>query len=139
MKGYWRRPDDTAAAIRGAWLRSGDIGTMDDEGYVFIVDRVKDMINVAGFKVWPAEVEQVLYRHPAVREAAIYGVSDPVRGEAVRAAIVLRDGAAATPEEIIAFCRERMAVYKAPATVELVRELPNSATGKILKRVLRSR
>jgi long-chain acyl-CoA synthetase len=139
MKGYWRRPDDTAAAIRGAWLRSGDIGTMDDEGYVFIVDRVKDMINVAGFKVWPAEVEQVLYRHPAVREAAIYGVRDPVRGEAVRAAIVLRDGAAVTPEEIVAFCRERMAVYKAPATVELVRELPKSATGKILKRVLRGR
>jgi long-chain acyl-CoA synthetase len=100
---------------------------------------VKDMINVAGFKVWPAEVEQVLYRHPAVREAAIYGVSDPVRGEAVRAAIVLRDGATVTPEEIIAFCRERMAVYKAPATVELVRELPKSATGKILKRVLRGR
>jgi long-chain acyl-CoA synthetase len=139
MKGYWRRPDDTAAAIRRGWLRSGDIGTMDDEGYVFIVDRVKDMINVAGFKVWPAEVEQVLYRHPAVREVAIYGVSDPVKGEAVRAAIVLRDGAAVTGEEIIAFCRERMAVYKAPAAVELVRELPKSATGKILKRVLRAR
>jgi long-chain acyl-CoA synthetase len=139
MKGYWRRPDDTAAAIRRGWLRSGDIGTMDDEGYVFIVDRVKDMINVSGFKVWPAEVEQVLYRHPAVREAAIYGVSDPVRGEAVRASIVPREGAAVTAEEIIAFCRERMAVYKAPTAVELVRELPKSATGKILKRVLRAR
>jgi long-chain acyl-CoA synthetase len=112
---------------------------MDDEGYVFIVDRVKDMINVSGFKVWPAEVEQVLYRHPAVREAAIYGVSDPVRGEAVRASIVPREGAAVTAEEIIAFCRERMAVYKAPTAVELVRELPKSATGKILKRVLRAR
>jgi long-chain acyl-CoA synthetase len=139
MKGYWRRPDDTAATIRRGWLRSGDIGTMDDEGYVFIVDRVKDMINVSGFKVWPAEVEQVLYRHPAVREAAIYGVSDPVRGEAVRASIVPREGAAVTAEEIIAFCRERMAVYKAPTAVELVRELPKSATGKILKRVLRAR
>jgi long-chain acyl-CoA synthetase len=139
MQGYWGRPDDTAAAIRGGWLRSGDIGTMDDEGYVFIVDRVKDMINVSGFKVWPAEVEQVLYRHPAVREAAIYGVSDPLKGEAVRASIVLRDGAAATGEEIVAFCRERMAVYKAPAAVEIVRELPKSATGKILKRVLRAR
>ena len=138
MKGYWGRPDDTAAAIRQGWLRSGDIGTMDDEGYVFIVDRVKDMINVSGFKVWPAEVEQVLYRHPAVREAAIYGVSDPVKGEAVRASIVLRDGAAVTGDDIIAFCRERMAVYKAPAAVELVRELPKSATGKILKRVLRA-
>lgn len=139
MQGYWGRPEDTAAAIRGGWLRSGDIGTMDDEGYVFIVDRVKDMINVAGFKVWPAEVEQVLYRHPAVREAAIYGVGDPVKGEAVRAAIVPRDGAAVTAEEIVAFCRERMAAYKIPAAVELVRELPKSATGKILKRVLRAR
>ncbi|HEX6211495.1 MAG TPA: long-chain fatty acid--CoA ligase [Methylomirabilota bacterium] len=139
MKGYWGRPDDTAAAIRGGWLRSGDIGTMDDEGYVFIVDRVKDMINVSGFKVWPAEVEQVLYRHPAVGEAAIYGVSDPVKGEAVRAAVVPREGAAVTAGEIIAFCRERMAAYKAPAAVELVRELPKSPTGKILKRVLRTR
>jgi long-chain acyl-CoA synthetase len=139
MKGYWGRPADTAAAIRGGWLRSGDIGTMDDEGYVFIVDRVKDMINVSGFKVWPAEVEQVLYRHPAVREAAIYGVADPVKGEAVKASIVLRGGAAATADEVIAYCRERMAVYKAPAEVEFVAELPKSATGKILKRVLRAR
>jgi long-chain acyl-CoA synthetase len=139
MKGYWGRPADTAAAIRGGWLRSGDIGTMDDEGYVFIVDRVKDMINVSGFKVWPAEVEQVLYRHPAVREAAIYGVADPVKGEAVKASIVLRPGAAATAGEVIAYCRERMAVYKAPAEVEFVAELPKSATGKILKRVLRAR
>jgi long-chain acyl-CoA synthetase len=139
MQGYWGRPDDTAAAIRQGWLRSGDIGTMDDEGYVFIVDRVKDMINVSGFKVWPAEVEQVLYRHPAVREAAIYGVSDPVKGEAVHAAIVVREGAVVTPDEIVAYCRERMAVYKAPAVVDLVSELPKSATGKILKRVLRTR
>jgi long-chain acyl-CoA synthetase len=139
MKGYWGRAADTAAAIRGGWLRSGDIGTMDDEGYVFIVDRVKDMINVSGFKVWPAEVEQVLYRHPAVREAAIYGVADPVKGEAVKASIVLREGAAATVADVIAYCRERMAVYKAPAEVEFVAELPRSATGKILKRVLRAR
>jgi long-chain acyl-CoA synthetase len=139
MKGYWGRPEDTAAAIRGGWLHSGDVGTMDDEGYVYIVDRVKDMINVSGFKVWPAEVEQVLYRHPAIREAAIYGVSDPVTGEAVRASIVLRDDGVASAEEIIAFCRERLAVYKAPRGVEFVGELPKSATGKILKRVLRAR
>ena len=138
MQGYWGKPDDTARAIRNGWLHSGDIGTMDDEGYVFIVDRVKDMINVSGFKVWPAEVEHVLYRHAAIREAAVYGVSDPVKGEAVKAAIVLRDGATATGEEIIAFCRNAMAVYKAPGTVEFVRELPKSATGKILKRVLRT-
>jgi long-chain acyl-CoA synthetase len=137
MRGYWGRPEDTARAIRSGWLRSGDIGTMDDEGYVSIVDRVKDMINVSGFKVWPAEVEQVLYRHPAVREAAIYGVSDPVKGESVRAAIVPREGATLTADEVIAYCRERLAVYKAPVAVDLVRELPKSATGKILKRVLR--
>ena len=139
MQGYWGKPEDTAHAIRGGWLHSGDIGTMDDEGYVFIVDRVKDMINVSGFKVWPAEVEQALYRHPAIREVAVYGVSDPVKGEAVKAAVMLRDGARATPEEIIAFCRERLAVYKAPSAVDIVTELPKSATGKILKRVLRTR
>ncbi|HTO09925.1 MAG TPA: long-chain fatty acid--CoA ligase [Candidatus Binatia bacterium] len=139
MQGYWGRPEDTARAIRGGWLRSGDIGTMDDEGYVFIVDRVKDMINVSGFKVWPAEVEQALYRHPAIREVAVYGVGDPVKGEAVKAAIILKAGASATPEEIIAFCRERLAVYKAPGAVDIVDELPKSATGKILKRVLRAR
>ena len=138
MEGYWGKPEDTARALRNGWLHSGDIGMMDDEGYVFIVDRVKDMINVAGFKVWPAEVEQLLYRHPAVREVAVYGVSDPMKGEAVKAALVLRDGAVATGEEIIAFCRDRMAVYKAPASVEFVKELPKSATGKILKRVLRA-
>jgi long-chain acyl-CoA synthetase len=139
MKGYWGKPEDTAHALRHGWLHSGDIGLMDDEGYVFIVDRVKDMINVAGFKVWPAEVEQVLYRHPAVQEIAVYGVPDPEKGEAVQAAIVLKAGATATSEEIVAFCRDRLAVYKAPASVEFVKELPKSATGKILKRVLRVR
>jgi long-chain acyl-CoA synthetase len=138
MQGYWGRPEDTARAIRGGWLRSGDIGTMDDEGYVAIVDRVKDMINVSGFKVWPAEVERVLYQHAAVREAAVYGVADPVGGEAVKAALVLAPGAKATPEEIIAYCRDRLAVYKAPASVDVVAELPKSPTGKVLKRVLRA-
>jgi long-chain acyl-CoA synthetase len=138
MQGYWGKPEDTARALRGGWLHSGDIGTMDEEGYVFIVDRVKDMINVSGFKVWPAEVEQFLYRHPAVKEVAVYGVPDPLKGEAVRAAIVLRDGERASAEELIAFCRERMAAYKAPESVEFVTELPKSATGKILKRVLRT-
>ncbi len=138
MKGYWGRPEDSARAVRDGWLRTGDVGTMDDEGYVFIVDRVKDMINVSGFKVWPAEVEHVLYRHPAVHELAVYGVPDPVKGEAVKVKIVLKERATATAEEIVAFCRERLAVYKAPAAVEFVRELPKSATGKILKRVLRA-
>jgi long-chain acyl-CoA synthetase len=138
MQGYWGKPEDTARALRSGWLHSGDIGTMDEEGYVYIVDRVKDMINVSGFKVWPAEVEQLLYRHPAVQELAVYGVHDPVKGETVRAAIVLKTGATATSEEIIGFCRERMAVYKAPESVEFVGELPKSATGKILKRMLKN-
>ncbi len=137
MKGYWGKPEDSARALRGGWLHSGDIGTMDDEGYVFIVDRVKDMINVSGFKVWPAEVEQVLYRHPAVKEVAVYGVNDEVKGEKVKVAIVLKEGANATGEEIIAYCKERIAAYKVPEQADTVKELPKSATGKILKRVLR--
>jgi long-chain acyl-CoA synthetase len=139
MLGYWGKPEDTARALRAGWLHSGDIGTMDPEGYVFIVDRVKDMINVSGFKVWPAEVENALYRHPAVREIAVYGVPHAEKGEAVYAAVVSKDGATVTPEEIVAYCREKLAAYKTPAHVDIVAELPKSATGKILKRVLRDR
>lgn len=137
MQGYFGKEKDTAAALRNGWLHSGDIGFMDDEGYFHIVDRVKDMINAAGFKVYPVEVENVLYQHPAIQEAAVYGVPDPVKGEAVEAAIVLRPGTQATPEEIIEFCRSRIAVFKAPRAVRLVPQLPKSATGKILKRILR--
>lgn len=137
MKGYWKRPEETAVALRNGWLHTGDIGTMDEEGYVFIVDRVKDMINAAGFKVWPAEVEQLLYKHPAIKELAVYGMPHPKKGEAVRAAIVLKEGAKATSEELIAYCRENMANYKVPAVIDFLDELPKSATGKILKRVLR--
>ena len=139
MLGYWGRPDDTRAAIRDGWFHSGDIGSMDDEGYVFIVDRVKDMINRSGFKIWPAEVEQLLYRHPAVKEVAVYAAPDTESGEAVAAAIVLREGASATTAEIIEFCRTQLAVYKAPTRVDFVSELPKNPTGKILKRVLRER
>lgn len=139
MLGYWNKPDETRLALRSGWLHSGDIGMVDDEGYVFIVDRVKDMINVSGFKVWPAEVEQFLYKHPAIQEVAVYGLSHPEKGEMVVAAIVLREGARATGEEIIAYCRSHMAAYKAPARVEFVSELPKSATGKILKRTLRDK
>jgi len=137
MRGYWNKPDETRQALRTGWLHSGDIGMLDDEGYVFIVDRVKDMINVSGFKVWPAEVEQFLYKHPAIQEVAVYGISHPEKGEMVVAAIVLREGARATADEIIAYCRRHMAAYKAPARVDFVSELPKSATGKILKRTLR--
>ncbi|GAB6907836.1 AMP-dependent synthetase and ligase [Desulfosarcina cetonica] len=138
MKGYWNRPDETAHTLRNGWLHSGDIGKMDEDGYVFIVDRVKDMINAAGFKIWPAEVEQYLYRHPAVKELAVYGIPHAEKGEAVCASIVLKDGKEATPEEIIAYCRENMAAYKVPSRVLIVEELPKSATGKILKRELRA-
>lgn len=137
MKGYYNKPDETEKALRNGWLHSGDIGMTDEEGFVFIVDRVKDMINVSGFKVWPAELEQYLYEHPAVHEVAVYGVPDPAKGEAVVAAIVPNPGVAATQEEIKAWCKERIAAYKTPSRVEFVDELPKSPTGKILKRVLR--
>ena len=137
MLGYWNKPDETRQALRNGWLHSGDIGMVDDEGYVFIVDRVKDMINVSGFKVWPAEVEQFLYKHPAVQEVAVYGKPHAEKGEMVVAAVVPRSGARVTADEIIAHCRSHMAAYKAPARVDFVSELPKSATGKILKRTLR--
>ena len=137
MQGYWRRPEDSAQALRGGWLHSGDIGRMDDAGYVYIVDRVKDMINVAGFKVWPAEVEQYLYKLPGVQEVAVYGLPHPDKGEQVVAAVVPRPGHALGAEDVLAYCRTHIAAYKVPARVDLIAELPKSATGKILKRVLR--
>jgi long-chain acyl-CoA synthetase len=137
MKEYWGKPEETAQALRSGWLHSGDIGSMDEEGYVFIVDRVKDMINVSGFKVWPAEVENYLYQIPQIREVAVYGIPDPLKGEGVCAAVVLKEGAQLTPEYVIDWCREKLAAYKTPARVDIVSELPKSATGKILKRMLR--
>ena len=135
--GYYKMDDKAEELLEGGWLHSGDTGTLDEDGYVYIVDRVKDMVNVAGFKVYPAEVEQVLYRHPAVKELAVYGIPHASKGEVVKAAVVLADGQIADQEEIKAFCRENMAAYKVPAEVAFIDELPKSATGKILKRVLR--
>lgn len=137
MAGYWNRPQETADALRGGWLHSGDIGRMDAEGYVYIVDRVKDMINVSGFKVWPAEVEQYLYRIADVHECAVYGIPDAAKGEQVAVALVARPGSGLDGERVIAWCRANLAAYKVPARVDLVTELPKSATGKLLKRVLR--
>jgi long-chain acyl-CoA synthetase len=137
MKGYWGKPEATEKAIQNGWLRTGDVGMMDDEGYFFITDRVKDMINAAGFNVYPNEVEQVLYQHPAVQEAAVYGAPDPVRGETVNASIVVKEGKQVSQQEIVEFCRANMAAYKVPKKVFLTDQLPKSATGKILKRVLR--
>jgi long-chain acyl-CoA synthetase len=137
MRGYLGKPEETAQALRGGWLHSGDIGYRDGDGYFHLVDRVKDMINVAGFKVFPREVEEVLFEHPAVAEVAVLGRPDPVQGEVVRACVVLRPGAAATPDELIDRCRGRVAAYKVPVVVEFLPALPKSPTGKILKKDLR--
>jgi long-chain acyl-CoA synthetase len=139
VPGYWRRPQATAETFPGGELRTGDIGFMDEQGWLYVVDRKKDMINASGFKVWPREVEDVLYTHPAVREAAVVGVPDGYRGETVRAYVSLRPGAAADPGELAAYCKERLAAYKYPRQVEILPELPKTASGKILRRELRSR
>ncbi|HET6857618.1 MAG TPA: AMP-binding protein [Streptomyces sp.] len=139
VSGYWRRPEATAEAFPDGELRTGDIGFMDADGWLYVVDRKKDMINASGFKVWPREVEDVLYTHPAVREAAVVGVPDAYRGESVKAYVSLRPGAGATPEEISAYCEERLAAYKYPRQVDILPELPKTASGKILRRELRSR
>ncbi len=139
MEGYWSNPVDTAEVLRGGFLHTGDLGFMDDEGFVYIVDRKKDMIISGGVNVYPREVEEVLYRHPAVLEAAVIGVPDPKWVEAVKALVVLRRGIAATEAEILEFCGERLAGYKKPKSVEFWDELPKSPAGKILKKELRAR
>lgn len=139
VPGYWGRPEESAQAIPGGALHTGDVGFMDADGWFYVVDRKKDQINAAGYKVWPREVEDVLYGHPAVREAAVVGVPDAYRGETVKAFVSLRPGEHVETDELIAFCRERMAAYKYPRVVELVDELPRTASGKVLRRVLRDR
>jgi len=138
VAGYWGKPEETAASLPGGALRSGDVGFMDAAGWVFIVDRKKDMINASGYKVWPREVEDVLAEHPAVREAAVVGVPDDRRGETVKAFVSLKPGATAAPEELIEHCRQRMAAYKYPRSVVVLAELPKTVTGKILRRELRT-
>jgi long-chain acyl-CoA synthetase len=137
VPGYWRRPEDTAHALPGGELRTGDVGLVDADGWYYVVDRIKDLINASGFKVWPRDVEDVLYTHPAVREVAVVGVPDSYRGETVKAFVSLKEGMTAEPEALIAFARERLASYKYPRLVEIVPELPKTATGKILRRSLR--
>jgi long-chain acyl-CoA synthetase len=137
VPGYWQRGEETVAALPDGELLTGDVGFMDPAGWVYLVDRKKDMIVASGFKVWPREVEDVLYTHPAVREAAVVGVADPYRGETVRAFVSLKPGGAATPTEVIAFCKSQMAAYKYPRQVEILPELPKTASGKILRRELR--
>ena len=142
MKGYWNRPRETGEAIRNGWFYTGDLAYMDERGYFFIVDRKKDVINAAGFKVWPREVEETLYQHPSIRMAAVLGVPDDYRGETVKAVIALKEAHGFATEElarqdILALCRQRLANYKIPRIVDFRDELPVSAAGKVLRRVLR--
>jgi long-chain acyl-CoA synthetase len=134
MRGYWGRDDATAEVMRGGWFHTGDIATVDDDGFYFIVDRKKDLIIRGGYNVYPREIEEQLYEHPAVREAAVIGVPHDELGEEVGAAIALADGADADPDELRAFVKERVAAYKYPRVVWIVDELPKGPTGKILKR-----
>jgi long-chain acyl-CoA synthetase len=137
VPGYWNKPEATAESLPGGELRTGDVGFMDADGWFYLVDRKKDMINAAGYKVWPREVEDVLYGHPAVHEAAVVGVPDQYRGETVKAYVSLKPGATVTEEELIGFCKQQMAAYKYPRSIEFVNDLPKTTTGKILRRELR--
>ena len=138
MKGYWNKPEETANVMtRDGWLLTGDIAVMDSDGYFQIVDRKKDMILCSGYNVYPREVEDVLFTHPAVKEAAVIGVPDPYRGETVKAFLVVKDGMTATREDVVAFCKERLAPFKVPKQIEFVKELPKTMVGKVLRRKLR--
>jgi long-chain acyl-CoA synthetase len=134
MKGYWGRPEATTEAIRDGWFHSGDMALVDEEGYFFIVDRKKDMIIRSGYNVYPREIEEILYEHPAVREAAVLGVPHDEYGEEVGAAVALKEGASVSPEELRDFVKDQVAAYKYPRHVWFVAELPKGPTGKILKR-----
>jgi len=135
--GYWRKPIETAESMQRDGFRTGDVGFMDVDGWFYIVDRKKDLISTSGYKVWPREVEDVLYSHPAVREVAVVGVHDSYRGEIVKAVLSLRNGKSVSGKELATWCRERLAAYKVPRVVEFVEELPKNASGKILRRMLR--
>ncbi len=139
MQGYWRRPEETKAVLRDGWLLTGDVAKMDEEGYFYIVDRKKDMIIAGGYNIYPREIEEVLYQHEAVQEAAVVGVPDPYRGETVKAYVVLKEGfkGKVSEADLEAFARERLAAYKVPKLWEIRDELPKTAVGKILRRALR--
>jgi long-chain acyl-CoA synthetase len=139
MTGYWNKPNATAETLVDGWLHTGDIAQMDQEGYFYIVDRKKDMIISGGFNVYPRDIEEVFFEHPKVQEATAIGIPHPKRGEAVKVFIVLKEGATATQEELIAFCHEKLAKYKWPAEVEFRTELPKSNVGKVLKKELRQK
>jgi long-chain acyl-CoA synthetase len=137
MKGYWNRPEETAQTLRNGWLYTGDIAMVDKDGYLYIVDRKKDMIIASGYNIYPRDIEEILYEHPSVQEAVVIGVPDPYRGEDVKAVVVLKSGCSATEEEIIQYCRANLAAYKVPRHVEFRDQLPKTSVGKILRRALR--
>jgi long-chain acyl-CoA synthetase len=139
VPGYWENPEETANTFRDGFMHTGDIGILDEDGWLYLVDRSKDMIVASGFKVWPREVEDVLYEHPAVREAAVIGVPDEYRGETVWGYVSMKPGASVDEGELVAFCRERLAAYKYPRVVHVLDELPKTTSGKIVRRELRDR
>jgi long-chain acyl-CoA synthetase len=143
MTGYWRNDAETAGMLRRRadgrrWLFTGDLGYLDAEGYLFIVDRKKDLIKTSGYQVWPREVEEAVASHPAVAEVGVAGIPDKLKGEAVKAWVVVRDGAQVTAAELRSHCRERIAPYKVPTEVEFVTELPKTLVGKVLRRALKA-
>jgi long-chain acyl-CoA synthetase len=137
MQGYWNNPEETRGQLVDGWLHTGDIAQTDEDGYIFIVDRKKDMIIAGGFNIYPREIDEVLYQHPKVAEAVSVGVPDEYRGETVKAYIVLKEGEIATEKEIVDFCKTRLTGYKVPRLVEFRGSLPKSAVGKILRKILR--
>lgn len=137
MKGYWNNPEETANALRDGWLYTGDIAKVDEDGYVYVVDRKKDLIIASGYNIYPRDIEEVLYEHPAVQEAVVIGVPDEYRGESVKALIVKKAGQSVSEQEILEWTKERIAAYKVPAFIEFREELPKTQVGKILRRALR--
>jgi long-chain acyl-CoA synthetase len=138
MKGYRNMPDETASTLRDGWLYTGDIATTDEDGYFYIVDRKKDMIISGGYNVYPRDIDEVIYEHPKVQEACAIGIPHPTRGEAIKCFVVLKDGESATVEELMAWCKDRLATYKLPTEIELRDELPKTNVGKILRKALRA-
>ena len=138
MKGYWNMPDETASTLRNGWLHTGDIATVDDDGYFYIVDRKKDMIISGGYNVYPRDIDEVLYENPKVQEACAIGVPHPTRGEQIKAFVVLKQGETATEEEMIEFCEGKLATYKLPTQIEFRNELPKTNVGKILRKELKA-
>ncbi|WP_280235209.1 AMP-binding enzyme, partial [Nocardia cyriacigeorgica] len=136
-RGYWHKPEESEAALPEGRLRTGDSAIVDQQGWVYLVDRIKDQINVSGYKVWPREVEDVLYEHPAVLEAAVVGVPDDYQGESVAAYVSLKDGHNTQADELTSFARGRLAPYKRPRMVKILAELPKTQTGKIRRGALR--